>query len=116
MSKFKHKSVDEVASNLGNAETSADDSILAITDLVRSIIEGRRRVDLPIGSVQRAISDASEAMQFAVQTRHRVCRAHASLLKTATEAGLATAYGDFWPCETNSLPDAPQAAGIVAVA
>lgn len=116
MSTIKHKSVEQVANDLGVAETVADDSILAISDLVRSIIEGQRRINLPVGSIQRAISDASEAMQFAVQSRHRVCRAHASLLKTATEAGLATAYGDFWPCETNTLRDAPQAAEIVAVA
>lgn len=98
MSNAIHPSIANVAADLTTAEISTDTQIAASANLMLTILRERAAAGLPYGATQHAMTDASEAMNLQLKSRHLLARAHERLRRTAIEHELVPSnYGDVFP-------------------
>lgn len=95
----RHHLAQTVASDLLPAERDVDSAILHNARLAISVIEGRRRLRLPLTTGQVGLELVSQATANLVQARGLMAEAHAAFRKTQSEIGLdAFSYGDIGVC------------------
>jgi hypothetical protein len=110
MSNTNEKAARAVAASLFAGERAIDDAVASLCTLPGTITAARTDANLPFGSAQGALSDATEALTLLVRARHHMARAHQRLRENGEEMGLdEVAFGDVFPCppESGAVIDTP---------
>lgn len=102
----RHELAQSVASDLLLAEQDLDQAILHNARLTISVVEGRRRLRLPLATGQAGLALVAKATTNLLEARGLMAEAHKAFRKTQSEIGLdAFSYGDLGLCppsaETN---------------
>lgn len=68
-----------------NAETRIDDALIAVSELMTSIVSARREVDVPGSTGQATIYRVAKAQMSLIEASGNVLRAHSDLVKIGQE-------------------------------
>lgn len=71
--------------NVPNAETRIDDALIAVSELMTSIVCARRDVDVPGSTGQATIYRVAKAQMSLIEASGNVLRAHSDLVKIGQE-------------------------------